>query len=171
VAISWRIPLIPALSRFKWQLAAFTGRLLRTVDWNSSESDIHQSHGVVQVHLLSGSSSSSLYLVGNRSQTNMSQTSQTVILAVACVADSSLMVAAEWARILNEYLAPLFARLVEVHQPHNQVCIQFCPTTLSRAQSPSVSSRFYNIWCRLHSAKSTLMRKIFPISGSITTRT
>lgn len=70
--------------------------------------------------------------------------SQTVILAIACVADSSLIVATEWARILNEYLAPLFARLVEVHQPHSQFRLAFITYGVdSTRPNPLLCERFF----------------------------
>jgi hypothetical protein len=37
------------------------------------------------------------------------------ILAVACVVDSSLTLAAEWSLILTEYISPLLKRLSEVY--------------------------------------------------------
>ena len=37
------------------------------------------------------------------------------IVAVVCVLESSLTLAAEWPQVLNDYLVPLLARLGEAH--------------------------------------------------------
>jgi len=39
----------------------------------------------------------------------------TDMVAVACVVESSLIVASEWTRVLTEYISPLLKRLHEIH--------------------------------------------------------
>ena len=46
------------------------------------------------------------------------------MIAVVCVVDSSTSLAAEWSRILAEYISPLFKRLSELY-PGYQVRLEF----------------------------------------------
>lgn len=46
------------------------------------------------------------------------QESSIDLVAVACVVDSSLLLASEWSRILIEYVYPLLKRLNELHPSH-----------------------------------------------------
>lgn len=47
------------------------------------------------------------------------------IVAVACVVESSLVLAAEWRDIMTRYIVPLVQRLVETHNnsPNPWACI------------------------------------------------
>src|ERR1700691_1112342 len=48
----------------------------------------------------------------------------TEILAVACVVESSLVLASEWSRILVDYISPLLKRLNESHTMGSQLTVR-----------------------------------------------
>lgn len=45
------------------------------------------------------------------------------LVAVACVVESSLVLAAEWPRLLLEYLSPLLKRLGEAHAANQSTMV------------------------------------------------
>jgi hypothetical protein len=40
------------------------------------------------------------------------------VVAIACVVESSLILASEWPRVFLEYISPLLKRLTEIHLGH-----------------------------------------------------
>lgn len=47
----------------------------------------------------------------------------TELVAVACVVESSLVLASEWPRVLVDYISPLLKRLGEAHTPGSQLMV------------------------------------------------
>lgn len=69
-----------------------------------------------------------------------SNTAGQEVLAVACVIDASLALAAEWTRVFTAYILPILKRLNEAHSGHN---FRLGLVTYGAADHPLVSKRFF----------------------------
>lgn len=70
------------------------------------------------------------------------------LVAVACVVESSLVLAAEWPRLLLEYLSPLLKRLAEAHAANqSMVCSNPYPLCIhiTEIHDPVASFSFHNL--------------------------
>ena len=54
------------------------------------------------------------------------------LVAVACVVESSLVLAAEWPHLLREYMSPLLKRLGEVHAANQSTVCSLVPSMASK---------------------------------------
>lgn len=69
-----------------------------------------------------------------------SNTAGQEVLAVACVIDASLALAAEWTRVFTAYILPILKRLNEAYSGHN---FRLGIVTYGTADHPLVSKRFF----------------------------
>jgi hypothetical protein len=72
----------------------------------------------------------------------------TEFLAVACVVESSLVLASEWSRILVDYISPLLKRLGEAHTMGSQSTVYSLSYYALRVVHPGtqVSHGVCDIW-------------------------
>ena len=87
------------------------------------------------------------------------------LVAVACVVESSLLLASEWSRVLIEYVYPLLRRLNELHPSHQVLAL------LSSQQVPDsaflVPFSICDVWGCRHKATSPALQEILcsPLSS------
>lgn len=95
-------------------------------------------------------------------------TSTIELVAVACVVESSLVLASEWSRVLVDYISPLLKRLGEAHTVGHQmmVCRYSLLFILFELTSKTVPDSFCDI-CHSRHQTNTTSSKAFLCPGPI----
>jgi hypothetical protein len=95
----------------------------------------------------------------------------TELVAVACVVESSLVLASEWSRVLVDYISPLLKRLSEAHTVGTQSTVGpsiFLQLSRIIDLETKVSHGVRDVWHGRYPPDTFACKKIlrpFPISG------